>query len=262
MKKYAIFVASLALIALLALAACSRPVAAQGGPTTETGSDTPTGQVRRKHSDAPGGERSSTVVNRRACERVPDEMPVEELSDAEAEGILYMREEEKLARDVYLTLGEQWNLPIWSNIADSEGTHMEAVKTLIDRYGLEDPINGTVRGEFANQDLQALYNRLVERGSQSLVDALRVGAAIEEIDILDLQTHAAQTEKADVRRVYDSLTRGSENHLRSFVFLLERQGETYEPAYLETEEFNEIVSSPVDRGRGQDGNEGRRSRGR
>jgi len=186
-----------------------------------------------------------------------NQAPTGELSEAEAEGIRFMREEEKLARDVYLVLYDRWDMQVFTNIANSEATHMEAIKTLIDRYELDDPAAGRESGEFANEELQTLYNRLVEQGSKSLVDALKVGAAIEEIDILDLQEYIAQTDKPDIQTVYGNLLRGSRNHLRAFVSNLERQGVTYEPSYLSSEQYQETISSGVERGRGQGGQGGR-----
>lgn len=192
-----------------------------------------------------GAGREAESLNRGTYRRGQDE----ELSAEEIEGILYMREEEKLARDVYLTLYEQWGLSIFQNIANSEQTHMDAIKTLIDRYGLDDPAAGNDVGEFTNPTLRSLYADLVATGSQSLADALRVGAAIEEIDILDLEKHVAQTDARDIQRVYESLTRGSRNHLRSFVATLEQQtGETYEPQYLDQEAYDDIVSAPLENG--------------
>jgi len=184
----------------------------------------------------------------------------QELSDAEAEGILYMREEEKLARDVYLKLYEEWGLSTFNNIANSEQTHMDALKTLIDRYDLDDPAEGKDIGEFTNQALQELYNQLVEEGRQSLEDALKVGAAVEEIDILDLQQHIAQTDRGDIQLVYENLMKGSRNHLRAFVSVIERQGWTYQPQYLSQEAFDEIINTPTERG-GSGGGGGRGSGG-
>ena len=173
------------------------------------------------------------------------------LSDAEIEGILYMREEEKLARDVYLTLYEVWGLPVFENIARSEATHMEAVRTLIDRYGLADPAAAEV-GVFRNPTLQGLYDQLVADGRTSLADALRVGAAIEEIDILDLQERLAQTDQADIELVYENLMKGSRNHLRAFASTLTRQtGETYQPQYLDLASYESIVNSATETGAGQ-----------
>jgi hypothetical protein len=166
------------------------------------------------------------------------------LSDAEIEGLLYMREEEKLARDVYLMLYEKWGMRILQNISGSEQTHMDAVKALLDRYDLEDPAAGTDVGVFTNPTLQELYDQLVDEGSQSLADALRVGAAIEEIDILDLEERIAQTDNSDIQLVYENLMRGSRNHLRAFVSTLERQvGEIYQPQYLSQTTYDAIVNT-------------------
>jgi hypothetical protein len=164
------------------------------------------------------------------------------LSDAEAQGILYMREEEKVARDVYTALYEQWGLTVFQNIARGEQAHMDAIKTLIDRYGLVDPAADSGIGEFANADLQALYDELVARGSSSLTEALAVGALIEELDITDLQQRILDVTHDDVTRVYENLLNGSKNHLRAFVTTLGRYGETYEPVYLDQATFDEIVT--------------------
>jgi hypothetical protein len=80
------------------------------------------------------------------------------------------------------------------------------------------------------------------------VDALRVGAAIEEIDLMDIQEASNRTDKQDIRLVYDNLMRGSRNHLRAYVQNLEIRGETYEPIVLSQQEFEEIVGTPVERG--------------
>jgi hypothetical protein len=184
----------------------------------------------------------------------------DELSGQEVEGLLYMREEEKLARDVYLTLYETWDLPVFQNIANSEQTHMDAVKTLIDRYGLDDPVAGNDIGEFSDPTLQSLYDDLTASGQESLTAALRVGAAIEEIDIIDLEEYIAQTDEADIVRVYENLMRGSRNHLRAFVSTLERQeGESYQPEYLEQDTYDGILSASVERGANGSGRAGQRA---
>lgn len=171
------------------------------------------------------------------------------LTNTEAEGLLFMREEEKLARDVYLTLYDQWNINIFQNIAASEQTHTDAVKTLLDRYGLDDPMINDEMGVFINADLQALYDQLVAQGSQSLGEALNVGAAIEEIDILDLEKYIAQTENSDIQRVYESLLKGSRNHLRAFVNTMENKiGTSYQPQYLSQDAYQAIVGLDIETG--------------
>jgi len=165
-----------------------------------------------------------------------------DLEDSESQGLLYMREEEKLARDVYLTLYEKYNsLAIFDNIAESEQRHMDSIKTLLDRYSLDDPVEGKEIGEFTNQKLQDLYYNLISEGEQSLVDALTVGGKIEEIDIIDLKEYIEQTDQLDIKRVYNNLLEGSKNHLRAFVKELEMNGVTYEPFYLSQEDFDDII---------------------
>ena len=138
------------------------------------------------------------------------------LSSVEAQGLTYMRQEEKLARDVYLTLGEQWNLPIFANIAKAESRHMAAIGGLLARYNLADPVAIDVRGQFADQRFTKMYEDLVASGSQSATDALRVGVQIEELDIADLQADLNTARQQDIRRVYQNLLKGSQQHLRAF----------------------------------------------
>ena len=97
------------------------------------------------------------------------------LTSAEEYWLTYMREEEKVARDVYIVLYDQWQSRIFKNISLSEQTHMDAIKTLLDKYGIADPAAGKEVGEFTNPDLQAMYDELIDAGSVSLVDALEVG---------------------------------------------------------------------------------------
>ena len=176
-------------------------------------------------------------------------LPVTTLTAEEIEGLRWMREEEKLAHDVYVALGETWGIRAFENIAAAETTHGEAIKTLLDRHGIADPAAGQPAGAFTDPELQALYGDLVARGRTSLVDALTVGALIEEMDISDLRDRATAT--PDIDLVYEDLERGSENHLRAFVRNLERRGGTYTPTYISVDEFESIVGSS--NGQGQTG---------
>jgi hypothetical protein len=159
------------------------------------------------------------------------------------EGLTYMREEEKLAHDVYIFLYDKWGVQIFQNIAASEQTHTDAVKSLLDAYNLPDPSAEAQPGQFSNANLQALYDQLTTQGSLSLADALKVGAAIEEIDILDLQAHLAGDLPPDVRLAYENLLSGSYNHLAAFTSTLLRQtGETYAPQYMTLEAYQEAIN--------------------
>ncbi len=176
-----------------------------------------------------------------------------ELTDAEITGLIYMREEEKLAHDVYLALYDLWGLSLFQNIAGSEHTHTNAVKQLLDTFNIPDPADTSPAGAFTNPDLQALYDDLIAIGKKSLGDALKVGAAIEEIDILDLEESLLEVQNPNIQRVYENLLRGSENHLRAFISTLMRNtGETYQPQYMTEEAYEQIISADTARGgRGQ-----------
>lgn len=165
------------------------------------------------------------------------------LTAEEVKDLLYMREEEKLARDVYITLYNMYKIPIFNNISKSEERHMSAVKTLLDKYQLEDPVTDDSVGKFSNPKFTELYNTLVERGKKSVVEALTVGAFIEDLDIKDLQDAISRTNKSDIKIVYENLMNGSKNHIRSFIGQLQRYGQTYTPTYITQEELKEILSS-------------------
>lgn len=138
------------------------------------------------------------------------------LTRAEKARLVFLREEEKLARDVYIKMYERWGASVFSNISVSEQRHMDSLLMLLNKYGISDPAAGKAAGEFTNPDLQALYTRLVAKGGQSVRDAYSVGRAIERLDIADLKDALAETAKPDLDRVYANLLRGSENHLRAF----------------------------------------------
>jgi hypothetical protein len=171
------------------------------------------------------------------------------LTDAEIDSLIFMREEEKLAQDVYLALYDLWGQAIFQNIAGSEETHTDAVKQLLDTYNLPDPADTSPAGVFENSQLQTLYDDLIALGTQSLGDALKVGAAIEEIDILDLEEALTTIETDAIRRVYENLLRGSENHLRAFTSsLLRTTGEVYQPQYMDADAYSAIIDAENTRG--------------
>lgn len=171
------------------------------------------------------------------------------ISTEEQAGLLLMREEEKLARDVYLALADRWGVRVFSNIAASEAAHMEAVGDLLVRYEITDPITTDTRGVFTNPELQQLYTDLVARGSISTAEAFQVGALIEDLDINDLENLLRETNKADIRIVYENLQKGSRNHLRAFTRQIVRGGDIYNPVHISTAEYERIIESEQERGR-------------
>lgn len=192
---------------------------------------------------------SDTLNKSDDLEKTLESFAVEDLSPMEQEGLLFMREEEKLARDVYVTLYKKWNLNVFNNISKAEQKHTDAIKMLLERYALEDPMISDEFGVFKNEDLQNLYNNLIESGSKSIEAALKVGGAIEEIDILDLEKQINEVvDNEDIKFVYNNLLRGSRNHLRAFVKNMVNQNITYSPQYMTQEAYQVIIDSDMERG--------------
>ncbi|MGE0107137.1 MAG: DUF2202 domain-containing protein [Thiomonas sp.] len=177
-----------------------------------------------------------------------DALPPSDLSATEASALVFMREEEKLARDVYQLLYTQWGQKVFSNIAASEQQHMDAVALLLTRYNLPDPAAATAPGVFQDMHVQELFNALMAQGQTSLIAALTVGATIEDLDIQDLKTRIAATDNADIALVFNELMKGSRNHMRAFISQLTKQGVTYTPQYITQAEFDAIVNSPAETG--------------
>ena len=176
-------------------------------------------------------------------------LPIQDLSSLEEIGLIKMREEEKLARDVYQALHEKWGHRVFQNIAQSEQQHMNAIQALLKKYSMEDPAAKAPAGVFHDEELQTLYNSLVEQGEQSLIEAFQVGATIEDLDIKDLYEFLEQTDNTDIKTVYQNLAKGSRNHLRSFCYQLSLNGASYEAQFLTMAQINDIISSPKERGR-------------
>lgn len=163
------------------------------------------------------------------------------LSDNEATTLVWMREEEKLARDTYITLNERWGTRIFTNISRSEQTHMDAMLVMLNTYGVEDPISDDTGGVFDDPVLADLYDKLIADGSVSTLDALYVGGFIEELDIKDLWNAINESTHADVTAAYENLLAGSYKHLRAFVGQIEAAGIDYEAQYLTQPEVDAIL---------------------
>jgi len=270
-KKIALVTGLVVLIGALIFGAVNRTLAkndsnesAQGssGRSSETWANTDaTSPEEGPRGGGRGGQGGGNAQGGQSGQSNLPPASSDDLSAEEAEALLFMREEEKLAHDVYVTFYEKWSVPTFQNIASSEQAHTDSVKVLLDRYGLDDPAAAQV-GVFTNPELQALYTELVARGSQSLSEALKAGAAIEEIDILDLEERLAQTDNADIQQVFNNLLRGSYNHLRAFASALQSQtGETYQPQYLSAEAYQTILSGRTGGGNSRGGQGGQRGGG-
>ena len=173
-----------------------------------------------------------------------DEVSIQEttLSQLEIDDLNFLREEEKLARDVYLYSYDLYNLQIFKNVSNSEQKHMDSVLELLNKYNLPDSASENI-GEFNNSELQNLYNDLTQKSSISVVEALEVGNLIEDLDIKDIATNEGRTINIDLLDVYTSLKCGSRNHLRNYYAQLIFNGGLYVPTYISIDEFEAIITT-------------------
>jgi len=169
--------------------------------------------------------------------------PMQDLSEQEIDDLVYMREEEKLARDVYQYLYQVHGSVVFSNIAKSEQQHMDAIKILLDRYEIVDPIQTDEPGQFTFEAFEDLYQDLTAEGETNLIAGYMVGATIEDLDIADLMEDLQNTDNLDIGMVYQNLMKGSRNHLRAFVSQLNLLGEEYAAQFLTQEDVDSILSS-------------------
>ena len=171
-----------------------------------------------------------------------------QLSADETADLLFMREEEKLARDTYLTLYEKWNYSVFTNIAESEQSHMDAMLKLLKKYKLPDPVGSNGIGVFSDQTLQSLYNTLIAKGQVSGLEALKVGGLIEEKDMIDIKAAIERSQQDAIDAVYESLICGSRNHLRSFALNIQAlTSQPYVAQLLAPAEVSQILNSPMER---------------
>ncbi len=160
-----------------------------------------------------------------------------------AEDLQFLREEEKLARDVYITLYDKWQINLHNNISRSEQQHMDAIKDLLVAFSFSDPITDDAVGAFTNKKLDTLYDDLTSQGSISELDALVVGATIEDLDIHDIEQMMTRTSDPQVLAVYDRLQCGSRNHLRSFMGQLTARGGSYTPQFISASSYAGIINT-------------------
>jgi len=164
------------------------------------------------------------------------------LSAQEIEDLQFLREEEKLARDVYLYSYDLYGQSIFKNISNSEQSHMDNVSVLMKKYNISD-ISSSERGKFSNETLQNLYTDLTALVDKSIEDALLVGATIEDLDINDLDHFILNTSHQDIEEMYDLLNCGSRNHMRAYTNNLNNLGVEYTPQFITLEAYNAIINS-------------------
>lgn len=171
-------------------------------------------------------------------------MYAQELTTADEKTLLYMIEEEKMARDVYAAFEAKWGAAIFNHISEAEGKHFERVLGLAQSQGVKVPnaIEKNKAGQFRNKELQGMYDEFIASGSQSLEAALRVGAVLEETNYRDLSAAIAATDNVAVQNTFAQLLDASANHLRAFSRNLSKQGVDYQPGILSQEDYDAIMA--------------------
>ena len=135
------------------------------------------------------------------------------ITEKQKSDLVFMYQEEKLARDVYTYFSKIYDLKVFGNIAKSEENHMEQIETLLKAYKI--PVPKLKAGEFSDKELKVLYDKLIQQGKTSEKEALKVGILIEDKDIADLK-EKIKNSPDDIKFVYSNLLKGSENHKKAF----------------------------------------------
>tara|TARA_R110002096_G_scaffold358_16_gene2161 strand:- start:1549 stop:2361 length:813 start_codon:yes stop_codon:yes gene_type:complete len=173
-------------------------------------------------------------------------LPTEAISPVEHASLIQMRQEEKLARDVYEVLFFVWQQPIYSNIANSEQGHMDLVGRMLTKYNIPDPITNDAWGQYQDPVFTQLFVQLVQFGMRSPLHAWITGAYIEDFDISDLNATIQTTDNRDLNTVWQNLNRGSRNHMRSFYGQLSGVGLVYPGFVISFAEIQAIVNAPYE----------------
>ncbi|TWU34107.1 hypothetical protein Q31b_55780 [Novipirellula aureliae] len=192
----------------------------------------------------------SRMIGCRGCRAITgaSTSAAQPLSQAEQDLLIGMLAEEKLAHDVYVSLAETTSQPIFTNISNAESRHQNALRQVAIRYAINVPSNNEQVGVFQDPKFQTLFDNLVEQGRQSALEAAKVGAKIEEMDIADLQEAIDASTHENVQFVYRNLERASRNHLRAFANSIKMLGGTYTSEYLSQDEFDRIADSTMETG--------------
>ena len=177
-----------------------------------------------KQGRGPDGQRCTTCgqsqermqLGKKQKARAVNSKPNGTLTKAQKRELKAMAEEEKLAHDVYVALSAQYPSAVqFFNISRAESRHLQAVRKMLDRYGLSDPTAGRAAGEFATDATQDLYDSLLAQATTEQA-AYDVGITIEKMDIADLRDAMSGLKAKDVKFVYSRLLQGSQKHLRAF----------------------------------------------
>ena len=155
--------------------------------------------------------------------------------------LLRLYEEEILAHDLYVALGEKFPdvMPL-QNIPRSESRHRDALAAVLKAEGIALPKPPEGR-RFASEGLDGLFARWLADGGKSAADACLAGVRLEDHDIADLRK--ARMDFPKHAEVFAQLEAASGNHLRAFHRNLTSRGGKYTPEALPDTDFNRILNA-------------------
>lgn len=185
-----------------------------------------------------------------------------DLTADEIEFLFAVREDEKLARDLYAVFYTKFQNKIFENIGKSETTHLKAIERLYDYYQIDYPVVGDA-GKFSDPELQHLYDSLIVKGD-SLLAAVKIMANLEESNIFHYREVLKTIINTNIKIVIENLEKGSENHFKAAIREITALGGVYTPLILSSEDYREIIATGFEKGKryrylnnGQTNNQGK-----
>jgi hypothetical protein len=135
------------------------------------------------------------------------------LTAAQRTELARLAEEEKLNHDLYTAFAKAYSLPLFENLAAAEANHLQALRALMDRYGIADPTAGKAAGVFASATVQAAYDRLPAQGKNGQQAALAAAQIVEKNTIARYSDALGGLNAPAAERVYSNLRAAETRHL-------------------------------------------------
>ena len=144
------------------------------------------------------------------------------LSDTELADLVLLVKIEKLAYDVYSTLGQTYTTPpILGNITEAENRHWKVLQNLFVKYGETDPTLDEygvdlTTGLYNDADMEVAYQEYIDYGVVSLLQAMETGALIEQLELDKLNSALGNTTLPDLTTIYNNFLSADGTHLTAF----------------------------------------------
>lgn len=199
--------------AALAAGAFAAPALASGpGPAPGPASSTAQLVMHHQGPGNPAGNGTQLRVHDRdgTCARLPASGT---LSVSQRAELASMAQNEKLAHDLYAQLYQAYHLRLFSNLGAAEAGHLQALRTLMARYGVTDPTAGQAAGHFSTPAVQAAYERLLAQARTSQQTALTVARNLERDAIARCTAALNGVTAPDARQVMQHLKAAETRHL-------------------------------------------------